>query len=116
MIVLCGHVNYGKNILSSTEMISGEQKNIYTVDFTEEMSVKDIYYSYDAIIKGVDEKVLLLCDIPGGSPANAALLYKKQHKNVRVFTGLNLAMLLTLALGETIDDSVKSAINSIKEL
>ncbi|AYW47271.1 PTS mannose/fructose/sorbose family IIA subunit [Tetragenococcus osmophilus] len=116
MIILSGHNKYGKNLLDSAEMIGGKQKNIYTVDFTEDMSVKDIYNSYENIAEDTDEDILILSDIPGGSPANAALLYKNQHKQVRVFTGLNLTMLLSLIMGESVSSSIESAINSIKEL
>lgn len=116
MIILCGHGKYGEAIKNSLEMIAGKQENMYTVDFTEDMSVSDIIEQYNERISASIEHVSIYCDIPGGSPANAALLTKKKSEKVRVFTGLNLSMMLSLAMGESISQSLVDAKESIKEL
>ena len=47
MILLCGHGKYGETIKNSVEMIAGKQDNIFSIDFTEEMSVTDIIEQYN---------------------------------------------------------------------
>lgn len=116
MIILCGQGKYGESIKNSLEMITGKQTNIYTVDFTEDMSVIDLINQYNERITVTKEDVSIYCDIPGGSPANAALLTKKNSSSVRVFTGLNLSMMLSLVMGESIESSLTEAKESIKEL
>ena len=114
MIILCGHGHYGETIKNSLEMIAGKQDQIKTVNFTDEMSVTDILEQYNQWI--TEEEVLIYCDIPGGSPANAAVLAKKMNEKVRVFTGLNLSMMLSIAMGESVEESLLTAKESIKEL
>ncbi|MBO0452929.1 PTS sugar transporter subunit IIA [Candidatus Enterococcus murrayae] len=116
MIILCGHGKYGETIKNSLEMIAGKQEHIYTVDFTEDMSVSDILERYNERISVAADNVSIYCDIPGGSPANAALLAKRNNEGVRVFTGLNLSMMLSLVMGEEIAQSLIDAKESIKEL
>lgn len=116
MIILCGHGKYGETIKNSLEMIAGKQDNIFSVDFTEDMSVTDIIEQYNEQIAVATEEVSIYCDIPGGSPANTALLTKKNNTGVRVFTGLNLSMMLSLVMGESIENSLIDAKESIKEL
>lgn len=116
MIILCGHGKYGETIKNSLEMIAGKQDNICTVDFTEEMSVNDVIERYNERLETVTDGVSIYCDIPGGSPANAAVLTKRNNNNVRVFTGLKLSMMLSLVLGESSENSLKEAKESIKEL
>ncbi|EMF0354523.1 PTS sugar transporter subunit IIA [Enterococcus faecium] len=115
MIILCGHGKYGESIKSSLEMIAGKQENIFPVDFTEDMSVSDIISQYNKLISLTSDNISIYCDIPGGSPANAALLVKKYNPDVRVFTGLNLSMLLSLVTGESSEKSLEEAKKSIKE-
>jgi Phosphotransferase system, mannose/fructose-specific component IIA len=116
MILLCGHGKYGEMIKNSVEMIAGKQDNIFSIDFTEEMSVTDIIEQYNKRIAFAEGEVSIYCDIPGGSPANAALLTKKNSNGVRVFTGLNLSMILSLVMGESAESSLRDAKESIKEL
>lgn len=116
MIILCGHGKYGETLKNSLEMIAGKQENIYTVDFTEDMSVTDIIERYNERIAAAADGVSIYCDIPGGSPANAALLTKKSNEDVRVFTGLNLSMLLSLVMEKDSEKSLADAKDSIKEL
>lgn len=116
MIILCGHGKYGETIKNSLEMIAGKQENIHTVDFTEDMSVSDIIERYSELVASAGENVSIYCDIPGGSPANAAFLTKKNNDQVRVFTGLNLSMMLSLVMGESVEKSLEDARESIKEL
>lgn len=116
MIILCGHGKYGETIKNSLEMIAGKQDNIFAIDFTENMSVTDIMEQYNERIEVATDDVSIYCDIPGGSPSNAALLTKRNTTGVRVFTGLNLSMMLSLVMGESIENCLVSAKESIKEL
>lgn len=118
MIILCGHGKYGEAMKCSLEMIAGVQEHVEFVDFTIDMSIADVINGYDQVIAASDgnEEVLIFCDIPGGTPANAAALVKKSNENVRVFTGLNLPMILSLALGEDVESSLDNAKEAIQEI
>ncbi|SJZ55356.1 PTS system, mannose-specific IIA component [Pilibacter termitis] len=118
MIIFCGHGKYGEAMKHSLEMIAGEQENIKSIDFTMDMAVGDILTQYNEAIqtRQSDEEVLILCDIPGGSPANAAFLAKKYNENVRVATGLCLAMALSIAMGESFENALTNAKEAIQEI
>lgn len=117
MIILCGHGNYGETVKKSLEMIAGQQDHIKFVAFNMDMSVMDIIEKYNELISNSsDNNISIFCDIPGGSPANAAMLVKKQNETVRVFTGLNLPMMLAQVTGNSIEDSLADAKEAIREL
>lgn len=119
MIILCGHGHYGETMKNSLEMIAGQQEQIQTIEFNMEMAVTDIITKYNEMIaarKNIQEEVLIFCDIPGGSPANAAILAKNYNKNVRAFTGLNLPLILSLVMGEDVECCLNNAKEAIKEI
>ena len=116
MIILCGHGIYGKTLKKSVEMITGEQPQVRSVDFTMNMAVTDIISNYEQLIKEAGEEVFIMCDLKGGSPANAAVLTKRNHPEIRVCTGLNLSMLLSLIMGSTLEEALYEAKDSIQEI
>lgn len=118
VVILCGHGYYAEESKNSCEMIAGTQDQLKVVNFTMDMAVTDIIKQYEQYIAERSDtgEVIILTDIPGGSPANAALLVKKNHENVRVFSGLNLMMVLSIAMNEPIEKCLVSAKDSIQEL
>jgi len=69
------------------------------------------------------QEVLILTDIPGGSPCNQALIYISNHPQTKVVSGLNLMMALdacvhrsTMNLSELAEYCMNSGMASIQNV
>lgn len=118
MIILCGHGNFGKELKNSVEMIAGVQDHVKFVSFTMDMAVTDVIDQYSKFIEEcvAGEEVIILCDLFGGTPANAAAITKKYHENIRVLTGVNLPVVLALVMGEDVETSLSQGKVAMKEI
>lgn len=110
---------------SSVEMIVGECDNIHTVCLAPQDGKEDL----DRKLADVDEKlgdekdVLVLADLMGGSPCNAALERYLGSEHVQVVSGMNLAMVITatedpasvIAAGHDAIHDVKARANGTEE-
>ena len=75
--------------------------------------IEDLYMSMNS-----SEGVIILTDIPGGSPANQALIVAQRHDNIRVISGINLMMMIEASLGrehDQIDDLCETLLKSARE-
>ena len=118
MIILCAHGKYAEETKNSLEMIVGPQAQVKYVNFTMDMATIDIIEKYKEIISSnpQEQDINIFCDIHGGSPANAAYILKKHHPHVRVFTGLNLPLVLALSMEENIELALSNARDEIREV
>lgn len=104
-IILASHGKFADEALNSLEMIVGSQSNILSLalmpgsnlsDFTKEME--------EAYLQLKNQKgVLIICDILGGTPSNAAasLLVKYSQESILAYSGLNLPILLEVTTNRT---------------
>ncbi|WP_177159703.1 PTS sugar transporter subunit IIA [Anaerobranca gottschalkii] len=98
-IVIVAHGNLAQQFIKTSEMILGKQKNLLAVNVLPEDSLIELRVKVKEAIEKVKTAngVIIFTDIFGGSPTNAST-YLLLDGNVRVITGVNLAMLLeTLA-------------------
>lgn len=108
MYVLSSHGDYSKETLKSCEMITGELNDFATVSFHDPMGVDDVVNEYEKLYKdNSTDSFNIITDIKNGTPANSAMLFKGEHKEVRVFAGLSLSLLLTIATGTPIEEAIK---------
>ncbi|KRK64521.1 phosphoenolpyruvate-dependent sugar phosphotransferase system EIIAB, probable mannose specific [Companilactobacillus tucceti DSM 20183] len=108
MYVLSSHGDYSKETLKSCEMITGELNDFATVSFHDPMGVDDVVNKYEKLYKNNStDSFNIITDIKNGTPANSAMLFKDKHKEVRVFAGLSLSLLLTIATGTPIEEAIK---------
>lgn len=108
MYVLSSHGDYSKETLKSCEMITGELNDFETVSFNDPMGVDDVVNEYEKLYKNNStDSFNIITDIKNGTPANSAMLFKDKHKEVRVFAGLSLSLLLTIATGTPIEEAIK---------
>lgn len=108
MYVLSSHGDYSKETLKSCEMITGELNDFATVSFHDPMGVDDVVNEYEKLYKNNStDSFNIITDIKNGTPANSAMLFKDKHKEVRVFAGLSLSLLLTIATGTPIEEAIK---------
>ena len=94
-VVIATHGRLAEELLRTAETVVGriEQARAVAVD----PAVQDMRAALTDAIKSVDtgEGVLLITDLPGGSPTNLCLSFLTERK-VEVVTGVNLPMLLKL--------------------
>lgn len=116
-IIVTGHGNFASGILSSLNLIAGEQEKLLGVDFTVDDSTESLEIKLQEAIESLScEEVLVLSDLAGGSPFKVSvMLSQKLSNNIRVISGTNLGMILETSLcrdGMGVDDLVEFSINS----
>ncbi|MGL5614717.1 MAG: PTS fructose transporter subunit IIA [Sarcina sp.] len=115
-IIVTGHGKFAEGIVSAMEVIAGRQKGIEIVNFSMDSSTEKLKKEIREKIDIYNREVLILADLAGGSPFNVSveLMGEIKEKNIEVVAGVNLAMLLELALMkdmETMEELLQSAIS-----
>ncbi len=93
---MASHGRLAKEMLNSAEMIMGPQENIIALALEpndDPMKLKESIKESVEKVTG-DEGVIVLVDLMGGSPSNAAAYVAKE--GIPVITGMNLSILLEL--------------------
>lgn len=96
-VVLAGHGGYPEGVRSAAEMILGRQRDLACVALSPDGSVEQVTEDTRRALKQLgtgDAGALLLVDLAGGSPANAAGQVALTDPRVQVVAGLNLPMVL----------------------
>ena len=99
-IIVSAHAALAEGFLGAVSMIAGEQEQLYSVPFLPGESLTDLVERISRqITDSGAEKALVLTDLFGASPANAAsaALFSVPAETA-VVTGVNLAALLEAAL------------------
>lgn len=96
-ILLVSHGELATGLISSYQMIAGENKNlealILTADGINDFSRRLI----EKLDSFQNEKVLILCDIKGGTPFNESYKYQLMHSEyISIVCGMNLPMLIEI--------------------
>jgi len=94
-IIIITHGNLGKEVLLTAESIVGKQENVLVLSMGSN-SLNNVCIQTEEILKDVDplQGALILTDMLGGTPCNAALPYSDKY-NVEIVSGINLYMLLS---------------------
>jgi PTS system mannose-specific IIA component len=90
-----------EGMLDAARMIVGEMQGVSWVSLKEEDAVEDLMDRIEPALNEVDQGdgALILVDAFGASPFNAsARLALDRKRDVEVITGMNLPMLLELAV------------------
>jgi len=124
-IVIVSHGAMANGMLDAARMIVGEQEGMLAVSLEEMEDVEGLIEKIAAAVEKVDtgDGVLVLVDVFGASPFNASARLTLTRDKMDVITGMNLPMLLELAIhrqGSNLDELVKIALeagtSSIKTL
>lgn len=113
MFILASHGDYALETLKSCEIITGSLSGFEVISFKDPMSVDDLVRCYRDILKKsneASENIAIIVDIPNGTPANAAKIFIADHPNIRLFSGLSLMLILSLATGTPIDEAIQQTI------
>ena len=114
IVILAGHGRIGTAVLESTQMVIGECSDFFSVEFQKGEGPEDIIKKYNEILTGREnEEVLIVTDLFGGSPYNAAAVLAMNNEKVEVLTGLSLPLCAELAVMDAA--SVKEASEYLKE-
>lgn len=99
-IVLVSHGEMANGMLDAARMIVGDQEGTAAVSLTEMDAVEGLMERVATAIDQVDfgDGVLILVDVFGASPFNAGSRLAMQRPKVEVVSGMNLPMLLELAV------------------
>ena len=100
-VILASHGGLATGALDTVHMIVGEAPNVHAVTL-ERDDKEPITAKVDALAKGFspDDAVYVLTDMLGSSVNNSMVEYQAAHPSVTVIAGMNMPMVLTLALSD----------------
>jgi mannose/fructose/sorbose-specific phosphotransferase system IIA component len=109
-IVLAAHGPLPGALLASTSMILGELPQVASVSLMPGDSLEGLVERLQAAVNEVNtgDGTLILLDMFGGTPANAAALLTHQANDLRAVTGVNLPMLLETFMARMSNDRLDS--------
>ncbi|MBO0452319.1 MULTISPECIES: PTS sugar transporter subunit IIA [Enterococcus] len=98
-LLLLSHGELCQGLISSYQMIAGENKDIAAVSLTD-TGIQDFSERLNKVLTGLEaEDVLILTDIKGGTPYNEAYKYYLSNENrVQLVAGMNLPMVIEAGL------------------
>lgn len=99
-LVITSHGDLCTGLVSSLNMIAGENKDVFTVKLTDAgigEYTKNLHSLLDELIK--EDSVLILADLKGGTPYNQSYSYTLEHpEKTRVVYGVNLPMVIETSM------------------
>ena len=102
-VLFVGHAELPDGVRSAVEMILGPQEKLATVQLGAAADPADvsrqIAAALDAMHVDAETGALILADLPGGSPSNAAAAVFLERRYLRLVAGLSLPMALEVLVG-----------------
>lgn len=95
--LITGHADFSKGLLSSLNMIAGEQEKVEAINFVENENLDNYQEILKETIESLQvntEGVVVFTDLLGGTPFRTSMLIAAELENVEVITGSNLPMIL----------------------
>lgn len=104
-LILMSHGHLAEELYKSAQMIMGEIEGLFTVSMLESDGLEGTQGKLQAVLEkiGPDAPVLVCADLLSGTPCNVAVQAMYQRPNLRVLTGLNLAMAIEYEVSELED-------------
>ena len=99
-LVLVTHAEFAKGILTSLELILGNPCPTSVVSVTAKETIPTVAAMIKGAIDSMDptNPTVVLTDIPGGSTTQGAILVSAERPDAYYVAGLNLGLLLEIAL------------------
>ncbi|WP_203530697.1 PTS sugar transporter subunit IIA [Thermaerobacter sp. PB12/4term] len=98
-VILVGHGSLPQGMLAAAELILGPQEQVHALGLEPGDSPEVLAGRLESLVAGAERGVLVLADLFGGSPANAAArVLMGGSRGVQVVAGLNLPMLLEVLM------------------
>ncbi|WP_366180561.1 PTS sugar transporter subunit IIA [Actinomyces timonensis] len=94
-VIIAAHGRMAEGLLGSSAMIVGPSDDVVAVTFEQSEGPDDLLAKYAAAVEASpSEQHLILCDLFGGSPYNAAARFAAERPGADVVSGANLPMLV----------------------
>lgn len=95
-IIVGTHGHFAEELVKTCAMICGKPENLATVTLVPGEGPEDLAVKYQKAIDSLDTKngVIILNDLFGGSPYNAACRVAMNDENCGIVTGVSLPMLI----------------------
>ncbi|WP_127959354.1 PTS galactosamine/N-acetylgalactosamine transporter subunit IIA [Serratia microhaemolytica] len=99
-IILSGHGRFASGLEQAMLQILGEQPQIVAIDFPAESTTAQLQHQFEQAIDSLDESqgLIFLTDLLGGTPFRVAATLALQKPGREVLAGVNLQLLLEMAL------------------
>ena len=112
-LIVTGHGNFGSGLTSSLNLIGGEQENYKAIDFVQEWGIDELRAALTSAMDELKdcEGILVLSDLPGGSPFKTAVEVGFPRGNVQVVAGTNLPILVEVAMGRKFIEDLETLTN-----
>ena len=92
-LVLISHGRFCEELKHSTEMIMGPQESIHSVALLPEEGPDDFLAKFLDTIKDFDD-YLVFADLLGGTPCNVVSRLILEGKDIDLYAGMNLPMVI----------------------
>ncbi len=112
-IIICAHGKLAIEMLNTTELIIGKQKNIDAIEFLIGEGTNDIIKKYNKSIKklNIEKGLIFFVDIWGGSPYNAAnKILNEKNITCDIISGINIPMMLETLIEREENNELKKLI------
>ncbi len=117
-IVLTGHGSFATGLAETARLLAGDIDRFVAVEFPPGMSAEELEARIGKALDSLPdcEHIVILTDLPGGTPFRAAAALSLSDDRLRVLSGTNVPLLLQLALSRTEDACVDELIaNALAE-
>ena len=124
-VIVAAHGRLAEGLIASSAMIAGPQEDLVAVTFDPSEGPDDLLAKYTAAVeKSPSDRYLILVDLLGGSPYNAAARFAAEREDADVVTGVNLPMLVEVlgrrltggSLPELVDTARTAGAGGVKVL
>ncbi len=97
-VVIVAHGCFASALLTTAEQIAGKQEQVIALDFTMGENAAELQLRIKDAIRSVDtgRGAVILVDLLGGSPYQAAAMVVMQQPGIEMIAGANMAMLLEI--------------------
>lgn len=95
-ILIVTHGTLAQSLLETATLLTGEPARVLALGLERGQSIDQFTEVVRTTALGLDsgDGVVMLADLPGGSPCRAAALFMAQHPRAEVIAGVNLPMLV----------------------
>lgn len=115
-VFLIGHGNFVQGVMDCVEMLAGKQEDVEVLPVFLEDNVDKLRERLDTLYKERNHGggVLILVDMVGGTPWNLAAYLALSQKDVVVYAGFNISVLLEVMSNRKLPlDSIGKIIEEI---
>lgn len=119
-IIVATHGKLSEGYNDTINMIMGERKGLYFIEFSPKDEVENLREKFINIINSIknENEILILTDLFGGTPCNTAIkMALESRQRIKILSGVNLPMLIEAVLNQDsiLDEVIESILNSSKQ-